>query len=385
MNQLEERLREDLLRATDFAVEVDADAIVAAGRRDRSRRVVRTASVGLAATAAVGLLTWGLGGRLSTGAPDVGATIAASPAPAPTVPTVPTVALNVVSFDVLPQFTMKSVTHTDEGEVTAQPAVEPGMPARVEVSPQGDGRYELTVITVAGERTVKVVDVEAGGVTTTALLPEVLVGVIGGDATWVDVRPFAVAGAGGWVETGALGESGEVGEATAFVMAFPEEGTSAADAAGVVWADARGRLHDSAGLSVVSTEVSVGKAKGVVYLEPEGPGLRYHDEVGGDLRVEVRQYPRVSFHAGLSTSEAADHWDASGLGVLPKGATDAEFIWREEAKEKSVSTVRLGDRDVFVVSARLPTSAEPARMDGGLTSIEYTTADGTRASYRPGE
>ena len=85
MSQVEERLREDLLRATDFAVEVDAEAVLGAGRRDRSRRFVRTAGVGLVATVAVGLLALaGLGGRLNFGGTEVGATVAASAAPAPT-------------------------------------------------------------------------------------------------------------------------------------------------------------------------------------------------------------------------------------------------------------------------------------------------------------
>lgn len=376
MSQVEERLREDLLRATDFAVEVDAEAVLGAGRRDRSRRFVRTAGVGLVATVAVGLLALaGLGGRLNFGGTEVGATVAASAAPAPTA------APGTASFDVLQQFLSKSVTSTDEGEVTASPQVKSEMPMRVEVTPQGAGRYQLAVTTVVGERTEEFVQVEAGGSVMTALLPEVLVGVIRADARWVDLRPFEVSAAGGWLDTGMVGESGD---ATAFVMAFPEDGTAAGEVRGVTWADADGRVHDSSGVSVVTAKVGLGEAEGLVYLEPEGDGVRYHDDAARELRVGM-QDAEVSFRAVASWSESDSGVEEAGLGVLPKGATDAEFKWLDGVVEKSASTVRLGDREVFVVSAKLPTRVEPVTMDGGLKSVEYTTADGTRGTYRPGD
>lgn len=376
MNALEERLREDLLRATEFAVEVDADAVLAAGRKDRTGRTVRSASVGMAAVVAVGLVAWsGMAGRWSAGVPEVGATVAATPSPVQSV-TAPV--QGSASFDVLKQFQTRTVTYTDAGEVTATPTLTPEVPATVQVRPQGSGRFELVATTVAGERTSRVVAVASGQVVRVELMPKLLVGMIGGQATWVDLRPAMAQSGAGWVETEAVGEALDT---TAFVVAYPGEGASADEVVGVVWADQTGRVRDSEGIAVVSEPVRLGESEGVLYVEPGGAAVRYHDAEGRDLTTRVER--GVSFKVAERTSAEEASWEATGLAVLPKGASEAGVRWRDGVRDRTWVSARLGDREVLLTQGRVATGSEPQGLDGGVASISYQLADGSSRSYVP--
>lgn len=345
MNDLEERLRADLLGATE-AVEpdVDVEALVASGHRARTNRAVRRVALGTAGVLAVGAVLWtGVGPSTTNGNPPVAAT------PSPVSSMVPADPLST-TFDL-----------SDEGMGKSDPAIES---IRVAVQPSGtqvDVTVTVTTQVATMERGFRV---PAGQAWHVAWDKRLAIGILPDRALWFDTQQDS--GKGVYSGQQALVGIG----ATAFWEYFEESG-GPGTIRGLVWQRPDGAVRDTEGDTVPSATVAFADTSCLVYRDValDVFGIRPRD--GGGYTTAVGK-PSGMLHGGVGRKDGST-WTWTQAGVLPAGSSDISVTL--VGADGAWGSAPMTDGSVAVVAMVRGTDKGDI-----VKSLSYTDASGTRVT-----
>lgn len=347
MNELEERLIDDLLQATE-AVEpqLDVDFLIAAGRRVRRQRMVRRAAGGTAAALALGLLAWSaLAPRVITGVPEPAQTVSPTPVTAET-----------VTVDLTKDFTVNE----------AEPPYE-----TLEVSAtRSGGGYSVSFVATTGKGESQTGNGwVADGQVFFQQIPRLVAGVLAGRVDW---RDTIYSSQDGWT-TGHEIWMPRLGVTVLVDVLEKAEST----AAGVIWQGPDGVLRDDHGSEVPFARVGLATGDRIVYLD-DRLGVLGHRAADRDDTVSTNELGPDSELVKVQTRSRADGgpWVATAIGVLPYGASDPAVTLAEYGNEWSSARLNGSGRVVFVAVG------EPADGDSSdlVTAVSYTDADGKRVT-----
>lgn len=355
MNDLEERLRADLLDATaDIDPEVDADALLASGHRTRNNRTVRRIAVGTAFALVAGGLGWaGLGYQAGRGT----APVLATPSPIPS----STMAATPGSSD--------SVTFGLDG--ASLPSGADAKSIEVTATMEAGGGYTVDLMVVAKDGTTSTAHRTSEGddLAWAQLGPRLFVGFVPHRVDWIqyiDKKPGGVFGASSSDERAFDGL-----DATAVYRVSDKAGTYEGLKA-YLWKGSDGVFHNSLGQVVPSETVTLSGSKqvGTFYLDKALNVLGFQ-QGGGTASAEVGSDQVQTFFGWAQ--------DGGGLAVgglvLPEGATDPKLASKGTGLEWA--SVNLGGRVAIMASARMANGTDPV-----VHAITYTDAGGKRATHR---
>lgn len=354
MNDLEDRLRTDLMLAVADVVDtVDADEVLGAGRRlRRGRRITR--AVGVAAIAVVVAMGWvALKLPPSVQWPPMAGSVTAVPSVGPT----PTPRLST-TFDLSQEGMDGNAPAYQSITVTARPA--------------GTDVVATVVVRVAGKAPdERRFTFRAGATWYVPWDRHLVVGIVPDDALWLESMQDVLGG----IYYGEQPLAGIGG--TAFWRYFSTAGGPDA-IRGLVWQGGDGVVRDSRGATVPSVSFVLRSTAMLVYRDAgldmfgvRGPrpnealsmrlsDLKEADIVGGGL-------------GGGHQEDGLWIWDQFGL--LPPGAHDVTATLA--GTDGAWTTATLADGWVVVAGeTRNPTDTRVV-----FTSLSYVNADGKRVSY----
>lgn len=346
MNELEERLIDDLRQATE-AVEpqVDVDFLIAAGRRVRRQRVVRRAAGGTAAALMLGLLAWSaLGPRVITGIPEPAQTVSTAPADT-----------EAVTVDLTEGYTVNE----DE------PPYE-----KLEVAATRSGAgYSVTFVAIRDG----VPDASSGWVADGQVIihqiPRLVAGVVAGQVDWRETvygrQDGSLIAREVWMPR--LGIT--------VLVDVLDNVESAAE--GVIWQDADGVVRDDRGREMPSARIGLSGGDHIVYLD-DRLGVLGHRAAGSDDSVSIIELGADSEIVKVDSRSRSDGgaWDATAVGVLPDGGGDLEVTLAEFGREWASAKLDGNGRVVFVAVGEL----EVDDSSDLITAVSYTDSDGKRVT-----
>ena len=371
MNQLEDRLRDELWRlAEPMAAGSDAHLAVMAGNRLRRRRWIG----GLAGVAAVLVVAAPLAGPLGGG--RGGAAVIATPAPVPS-----------ASVEVSPGTPTASAT----GEPSGHGSLQIVLADREEMPDYGLRAIQFRTQEAAeGVRAVVTsVDaegghVESGGVATGTR--PLLVKVSG--QVWAMV--FAEEPA--WVEGARAGG----GLAAADVRPVPDAGAWAvlleaesetAELGGLLWMDADAVVRDAVGTTVPTATISLSGREFSFVRDADRTmacGGERHDDYSdlacSDLsQVSAENLIEVGGGQGSRAHSGYEHYESYSYVVLPEGSQEGIEV-DTGAVTCGVAGDRIGAEGQLVYLVLCETDDE---MGSPIRAIEYRDAVGERVTFRP--
>lgn len=354
MNDLEERLRVDLIDAAEPATwDVDVDAVLSGGRRLRRSRVVRKVVAGLAVTVAVAGVWTGLAGRPVAGVPVL-----------PAAP-LPSEVLNAgtAHFDTRDRGLPASSTF-ESIEVTATRTDAARWHVTVVARPES-GDDQLTAFET-GLR-------PRGGAVTTRIAPQVQVVLIPDRVdSWSPVASSYSSGYGGdFMHLGGL-------DLSAALVTFDSE-ADADDFRGAVWLGRDGVVRSSDGRTIPSSEVVLSDRELTLYWDERQSAFGLFDAslTGGFTLVKDRPggpFPAVQYWSPASGSTKLNTTVVAD--VLPSGASDVQA--RLASPTGEFTTTEVGGRIAFVALSMAEGQSDPV-----FTELSYRKADGKRFVFRP--
>jgi hypothetical protein len=351
MNDLEERLRADMLDATDaIFADLDLDSVMSSGDRVLRGRAVRRSLGAVAAVAAAGLIAYaGFAGRPITGVPAPAAPVSSTVGPAPTEPATPSDPWST-TFDI-------------GGEINGQ--VPSYNSIRVAVQPAGATTdVTVTLSPVRGRPVNRHYSIPAGRFWQVTLDKHTVIGIIPDRISRLDSHGGAAKGS--FFTSQPLDGIG----ATAFWVGFPEAGAPA-DLRGFVWQGSDGEFHDSLGSTVPSARIALKGEEYLVYRDAELDVMQVVRASGGSWGLRISD-----LHLDDLLGGGAGKRDASGtatwmvMGALPPGIHDLSLTLAPGDGEWAAQV--LSDGYTVILAVNTSNSA-----DGDVVrSLTYTDASG---------
>ena len=355
MNDLEERLRAELLDATEgIDPEFDADALLASGHRARGNRAVRRIAVGAAFALVAGGLGWaGLGHQTGRGT----APVLATPAPVPSA----TMAATPGSSD--------SVTFGLDG--ASLPSGADAQSIGVSATIAADGSYTVDLRVVAKDGTNFTAHKTSQGdqLAWAQLGPRLFVGFVPHRVEWIqyiDKKSSDVFGANTLDD-----RTFDRLDATAVYRVSDKAGNYGGLKA-YIWKGSDGVFHNSLGQVVPSATITLSGSKqvGTFFLDKALNVLAFQQGGGtGSTDVQTDQVQSIFGWADEGGGVAV-----GGL-LLPEGATNPKLVSKGSGLEWA--SAELEGRLAIVASARMPNGTEEV-----VHSITYTDAAGKRVTKR---
>lgn len=353
MNDLEDRLRADLLSATaPVDGDVDVDATLLAGQKARSSRRVAGTLLVAALTVAVGAVVWT--------ALRVGTPLIVAPSPMDTISAVP-------SLPSTPQDPMSATFEASELGTSADcTAIE------VTVQPTGaSSTVQVTYLKGTLPLTQATYSMKPGEVWYTALDKHLMIGIVPDRAAWLNALSDSAKG----VHSATRPIVGIGG--TAFWFRFNEAGAFNS-IRGFLWEDADGVVRDSLGSDVPSVRIALKHDDYLVYRDPglDTFGIVPTSDDGmysyriSELKPKDLVYGSVGSRGGSGTGGRTQ------FGALPPGAHDIQVDLTVAGGEWN--SAALSDGWVILV-AHATTKGDPEV----IRTITYTDASGTVVTYHP--
>jgi hypothetical protein len=357
MNDLEERLRSDLLLAArGVESDIDEHDVLAWGRRTRHSRRVRRVAVAAALALAIGVAGWaGLAHEVGGGTVPVIAT----PVPGTATPT-----------------PSRSVRVGVKASVTF--GTDDPFPADLKIR-----RVTVTATSVAAGR----VDADVTVVASDGSASSHTVTTVGDDLAWVQVAPRLVVGlvphSFDWVQYLDAGDNVAMGgtssdwrvmdslDATAYYRLFDKKGTYSGSA-GYLWRNGKGEFRDSRGEVVPSVTIGLpGSGQERTFYEDDALDVLGFQQDSGEVSTTVARDQVQSF-GGFAQRDG----DLAVAGiVLPEGASNPALS--SSAKDLEWSTGAIGGRMAIVASAHLVRVS-----DSVVQAVTYTDAHGQRVTKK---
>jgi hypothetical protein len=360
MNDLEERLRADLLQAVGpIDGELDTDDLLASAHRARDNRRTRQVVAVVALSLVGGVAAWA--GAALTSLLGV-APVIATPLPVPS-----TAPSNSVAPTQSPR-DWSGHTSTVSFDTSDLPGVA-GLGLRTVVV-QSRGKPGSAIV-VTGTRATGEPISRSGVVTaTTPFLAKLTEGV------WVMITPDKVRWAEGAVAGGISGATAEQLDGLGVIVVMGEPQLKLK---GFIWQDADGLAWNDRRIRVPSTELTL---DGKTYWFAHDPDLGVACS-GELLPREVNGFPGECGvisnlgETGRGGSGAAG-WEERLFVALPEGATEATVDASEQCKSTSGS-LDPGGRTVILLLCK----GAPDVAEAGFPAVHYRNVAGEVTSYSP--
>ncbi|HEY3337508.1 MAG TPA: hypothetical protein VGK18_03310 [Propionicimonas sp.] len=375
MIDLEERFRADvhqLPQTVQLDLGIDADALVASGRRVRRCRIVRRAASGVAAVLTVGLLSYGA---------MASRTIAGVPAPAQTASAPTATAAVTPRSTPSPSSTTRKVLPGSGGpihfDLTKVGVVNDAAPdlhnLNITAVPDATGlAVSLVAFTAGGDRVEKKGHSDGSSPVLLQLGPKL----------WAGVAPDEVV-AMYWALAGTINGTfwHMSGSATALIVTSD---TPVDSVGAFVWRTKDGEYRDSAGNAVPST---VFQLKGRSYwffndavVNLFGAGLVQPDPADGPsswgaLPTDPESPWRSSSSDAVEPGNPKSRQDSYVIGVLPVGASAPTLTVGTEVSQMLVSPLTVSGQLAFIAYGRTRTESPSL-----VTKVHYVDADGQQVS-----
>lgn len=367
MNDLEDRLRAELLEATaGLGIDIDPESTLAAGRGARRARTVRWAAGATAFVAVTGLLTWSVAAFRppvpGTPAPAPMATAgqpSEEPSPtettqAPSDPMSAVIELGHEGFDGASDYGHLTVTVVREvgEEVTVQ----------LRMQPEGEPIDEREFTFTRGELWRVNWD------------KHLLIGITPEQVSWITVEDDSDKPVYGGAQHALSG----IG-ATVFFRVFEEPG-GADTIRGFIWQRLDGQVRDSLGNSVPTARVTVGGEAYLIYRDDDLDSLAYREIATGSgmFGIRLSTYDEADLVRGGSGWGGVDDdptWHWVQFGSLPAGAHDVKVELAQPTGDWATAEFD----DGLVALLAIVTSDE--QHSEVIASLSYVNAAGETVSY----